>query len=296
MGTRLAVHFWGVRGSIAVGGPDCVQVGGNTSCVEVSTGDEILIFDAGTGLFRLGQAWGTRPTCATLFFSHFHWDHIQGFPFFAPAYKAGNTFRLYGPTMKRLGLKTCLACQMRPPNFPVRLAAMRARLEFRSIASGDEVTVGRARVRTAALNHPQGCLGYRVSVGCASLVYASDTEPLASGVLSPALTDLARDADLLIHDAQYTDDEYEGRRGPERKGWGHSTVVAACQLARATGVRRLVLFHHDPSHSDRVIEGLEHQARSLFTNVVAAREGMTIEIAPSSAQRGPHDRCVERAA
>lgn len=295
MTRRLAIRFWGVRGSIAATASDCVKVGGNTSCVEVLVGNETIILDAGTGLFRLGQAWGAR-THATLLMSHFHWDHIQGFPFFAPAYQAGNAFTIYGPGENGSDVEAPFARQMHPPSFPTTLAAMRARLQFKSIRAGDEFAVGPARIRTAALNHPQGCLGYRISVGCTSLVYATDTEPLASGALDPAVTDLARDAALLIHDAQYSQDEYEGRCGPTRQGWGHSTVAAACRLANAAAVRQLVLFHHDPTHTDRVIERLETQARGLFPQVVAARDGMTIEIAPSTARLTIRNRCLARAA
>ena len=184
-----------------------------------------------------------------MLFRHLHWDHIQGFPFFRPAYVAGNTFTLYGPGEGgAAALRASLECQMQPPNFPVTLSAMESRIEFRSIRAGDELCLGPARISAAALNHPQGCLGYRISVGTSTLVYATDTEAVVPGGVDPVVLALARDADLLIHDAQYTEDEYYGTGAPARRGWGHSTITSACRLARAAGVKQLALFHHDPAH------------------------------------------------
>ncbi len=274
---RFEVRFWGVRGSIATGGPSFARVGGNTSCVELRIGDETIILDAGTGLLPLGQGWGAR-TRATFFFSHFHWDHLQGFPFFAPAYLPGNTFTLYASCA--VDLRASLDRQMQPPNFPVTLAAMSAQLECRSIRPSEEIQIGVARIRAAALNHPQGCLGFRISVGESSVVYATDTEPAPPGALEPALLDLAHDATLLIHDAQYTDDEYAGYGGPAREGWGHSTVTEACRVAHAAGVAQLALFHHDPAHDDVFIQRLEDMARRHFRTAFAAREGMCVDLRP----------------
>jgi len=273
----FTVRFWGVRGSLATGGSSFADVGGNTSCVEVRVGDETIILDAGTGLLRLGEAWGAQAR-ATFFVSHYHWDHIQGFPFFRPAYLPENNFTLYGPSTEGESLEAALVRQMKPPHFPVPLEAMRARLEFRTIQPGEEVAVGPARVRAAALNHPQGCLGYRISAGGWCVVYATDTEHLAPGVADPGTFELARGADLLIYDAQYTDDEYDGRNGLPRHGWGHSTVSEACRLARSAGVKQLALFHHDPSHDDRFVERLAAAARDLFPNVLVAREGLTVNL------------------
>jgi phosphoribosyl 1,2-cyclic phosphodiesterase len=274
---RFTVQFWGVRGSLATCGLDFAEVGGNTSCVEVRVGEEVIILDAGTGLRPLGQTLG-HPTRATFFLTHYHWDHIQGFPFFRPAYLPENSFTLYGPGKNGDGLEAALRRQMQAPHFPVTLAALQARLDFRSIRAGDAVCVGAARVRAAALNHPQGCLGYRISYGGVSVAYATDTEHVAVGVGDPGTLELARGADVLIYDAQYTDDEYHGRSGPPHQGWGHSTVEEACRLARAAGVRQLVLFHHDPTHDDRFVDELIASARVLFPNVVAAREGLTMDL------------------
>ncbi len=288
--SQFFVRFWGVRGSVATPGRRFAEVGGNTSCVEVRAGDQIIIFDAGTGVVPLGHTWD-EGTTATFLFSHLHWDHLQGFPFFRPAYVAANAFTLYGPGDQGAELRASLDRHMRPPNFPVTLAALKARLDFRAIRAGDEIQVGPACIRTAALNHPQGCLGFRIDVGGASVVYATDTEQLMPGVLDPSLLEFAEGADLLIHDAQYTDEEYDGRYGPARRGWGHSTVIAACRLACAAGVKQLALFHHDPSHDDGFMEQLVDEVRAVFGNVVAAREGMLLQLAPSQAAAA--DRCEQ---
>jgi len=279
---EFRVSFWGVRGSIGTGGHRFATVGGNTSCVEIRAGKEVIILDGGSGLVQLGHGWVDRDH-ATFFFSHYHWDHIQGIPFFTPAYDPNNGFTLYGPGEHESGLQASLVRLMQPPNFPVALSALRADLDFRSIHPGDVVRIGAVQVRAAALRHPQPCLGYRLTFGTASVVYATDTEATATGILDPSVLELARGADLLIHDAQFTDDEYEGRCGPSRHGWGHASVAAACRLARAARVKQLVLFHHDPLHDDAMIERLEREARLLVPNAVAAREGMMIAL-PSAAQ------------
>jgi phosphoribosyl 1,2-cyclic phosphodiesterase len=273
---ELSVRFWGVRGSIAAGGPEVVEVGGNTSCVEVRAGNELLVFDAGTGLRALGAE--AKPREGHLFFSHLHWDHIQGFPFFTPAFVPGNHFTLYGPGRNGSQLLAALEKQMQPPTFPVSLEAMGAKLDFAGVRDGDAIAVGPARVLVRSLNHPQGCLGYRVECGGKVVVYATDFEPLPDGSTSDAALALAKGADILICDAQYTADEYEGRCGPCRKGWGHNTVHDATRLARAAGVRTLVLFHHDPSHDDATVRDLERTAQREFRGSRAAREGLQLGV------------------
>lgn len=274
---QFTVRFWGVRGSIAACGRQFAKVGGNTSCVEVRIADEIIILDAGTGLFWLGESLG-KPVRATFILSHYHADHIQGFPFFQPAYVPENEFTLYGPGTDASDVTGALARQMAAPHFPVALHSLAARLDFRSVRAGDEIRIGPAHVRAAALSHPQGCLGYRISLGRSSLAYATDTEPLEPEGVDADLLELVRDATLLIYDAQYTEDEYAGRTGPSRKGWGHSTFKDACRLARAAHVQHLALFHHDPTHSDRVVEQMVREARLLFPNTMSAREGITLRL------------------
>ncbi len=287
---EFSVRFWGVRGTLASGGSQFAEVGGNTSCVEVRAGNELIILDAGTGVFRLGESLPT-PVHATFLFSHFHWDHIQGWPLFRPAYAAENSFVLYGPRNGGVGPFEALSGQMRPPYFPVSLETLAARLEFHAVAAGEAIQIGPAHIHAAALNHPQGCLGYRISMGGMSVVYATDTEPPEPGAVDAGALALARDATVLIYDAQYTDDEYAGRSGPARKGWGHSTIADACRLAHAAQVQQLVLFHHDPSHSDRVIQRLTGQARLHFPHTISAREGMMLQVAEgrrhSCGQAGP---------
>jgi phosphoribosyl 1,2-cyclic phosphodiesterase len=271
----IEVRFWGVRGSIASAGREHAHVGGNTSCVEVRAGETLLVLDAGTGLRGLGERLrgGGGPVEAHLLLSHFHWDHIQGFPFFAPAYLPENRLRLYGPERCTVGgdVRAALAAQMRAPHFPVGLEAMRAQLSFHPVAAGAEFDVGEARVRAAAGCHPNGVLAYRISCGGRSVVYATDTEHDASGGIDGELLELARGADLLIYDAQYTAAEY-----PHKRGWGHSTPDEGARLAEAAGVGQLVLFHHDPGHDDWQVAAIEAATRALFPRTLAAREGMTL--------------------
>ncbi len=276
----MQVRFWGVRGSIASAGQRTAQVGGNTSCVEVRAGGELIILDAGTGLRPLGEAL-PAPLSAHLFLSHLHWDHIQGFPFFGPAYAPGNRLTLYAPERCAPGgdVRAALAAQMRAPHFPVGLEVMRAELAFAAVAAGAVVRVGDAVVRAAAAKHPNGCLAYRIDADGRSVVYATDTEHDASGRVDAELVDLARGADLLVYDAQYTSDEYAARRG-----WGHSTAEEGARLAEAAGVGQLVLYHHDPAHDDWQIARIEAATRGRFPSTVAAREGLTLTLDPRTAR------------
>lgn len=288
----ITIRFWGVRGSCATAGSHTAQVGGNTSCVEVNVNDQLFILDAGTGLRALGarlMAEG-RPVDATILLSHFHWDHIQGFPFFVPAFVPGNRVHLFGPerAAPRGDVRAALDAQMRAPHFPVGLEAMRAELRFTALPAGALFQIGAATVRTAAASHPNGCLAYRISAGGRSVVYATDTEhDASSGLVDAHLLELSRGADLLIYDAQYTDEEYLGVGAPGRRGWGHSTAAEGIRLARAAGIGRLVLFHHDPSHDDWQIARMEADARSLLPTTCAAREGQVITLPPSENKLQP---------
>ena len=315
----LSIRFWGVRGSIATGGNATAGVGGNTSCVEVRCApangsdaaraaerDVVLILDAGTGLRALGaqlMASGL-PVDAHLLLSHFHWDHIQGFPFFSPAYVPGHRVTIYGApgdashthdsgdanprhahspvtcAPADSEVRAALARQMQPPHFPVGLDAMRATLAFRGVAPDSEFSVGDATVRTFAARHPGGCIAWRIDHGGRSLVYATDTEHDASGQVDESLLVAARGADVLIYDAQYTPEEYAAGK----RGWGHSTAEEGTRLARAAGVGRLVLFHHDPSHDDDAVARIEDAARALLPSTIAAREGLELSL-PSLGER-----------
>jgi phosphoribosyl 1,2-cyclic phosphodiesterase len=281
----MHITFWGVRGSIPTPGPNTVHFGGNTSCVELRAGKAILIFDGGTGLRMLGKKLlREMPLTAHMFFSHVHWDHIQGFPFFEPAFVAGNEFHLYGGNNVSRTLEETLAGQMDHPNFPVHLTAMGAKMNFRDLREGETVEVsdgegGVARVTNASGNHPQGVYAFRVEHAGKVFVYATDTEHY-EGRIDDKLLALARNADLFVYDSQYTPEEYAGSGGigGSKKGWGHSTFVEGVRLAQAAGARKLVLFHHDPTQSDAAVREKERRAKALFPDVIAAHEGLSLEI------------------
>ena len=270
-------RFWGVRGSIPVPGPTTAQVGGNTTCVEVRAGSETQIFDAGSGIRKLGNTLTQeQPVKASMFFTHVHWDHIQGFPFFLPAFCAGNHFDLYGATQTSNTLADTLSGQMNYPNFPVSLGEMGSELTFHDLHEGQTVSCGDATVSNVKLRHPGGVYAYRVDHDGHALVFATDTEH--EDEPDKKLVTLARGADALIYDAMYTPDEYMGLGGPPRTGWGHSTWEEGVKVAEAAGVRQLVLFHHDPDHDDDAVRAIEADAQAVFPNSLAAREGLKLDL------------------
>ena len=302
------VQFWGVRGSHPVPGAQTARFGGNTPCVQVQAGEHTLIFDAGTGLINLGrelarQAGQSRlPLRAWLLFSHLHHDHTQGLPFFAPLYNPTTRLDLVVPEIYAQDPRSVLSEVMAAPTFPVSFQQTAAEKHLHSLreaqvivitAQGlsilpalpgtlpEEAVVIRA-MRSYA--HPQGVMVYRVAYRGKSVVYATDTECYAGG--DQRLVNFARGADLLIHDAQYTEDHYVGALAgaPVTQGFGHSTAAMACGTARAAEVGQLVLFHHDPNYADQTIHGIENQARELFPNAVAAREGQIIQLGERSVQ------------
>jgi len=274
----MEIRFWGVRGSIASPGPETALVGGNTSCVEVRCGDEHIVLDAGTGLRTLGNELmkSRAPLKTTLLLSHFHWDHIQGLPFFVPAYLATTKLTVVGSSDGRHTLRDKLSRQMTEPHFPVQLDDLSAELAYREVRPAQVFEIGDVRVKVARLNHPGGVYAYRLEHQGRSLVYATDTEHYACA--DPTLLALARGADMLVYDAQYTPEEYRGEVGgcASKVGWGHSTYVAGAELAQAAGIGRLVLFHHDPQRSDAAVIAIEEAARALFADTIAAREGMVL--------------------
>ncbi len=273
----MKIRFWGVRGSIASPGPLTAGVGGNTSCVEIAAGDTRLICDAGTGMRRLGEELvQDGPTEVTLLLSHLHWDHIQGLPFFLPAYVPGNRIAVIGRPTAEMSLREALEDQMKAPHFPVRFAELGADVGFHHVAPGQVTHVGSAVVRCARGNHPGGVTAYRIEHGGRSVVYATDTEHYSC--VDPSLLALARGADVLIYDAQYTPEEYAGASGRSKVGWGHSTWEAAAALAEEAEVGELVLFHHDPQRTDDGVAEVERQTRERFASTVAAREGMTLSL------------------
>ena len=275
----MKIKVWGARGSIPAPGKDTVHFGGNTSCLEVRTdGGELVIFDAGTGIRALGEelARGGGPVAGTLFFTHVHWDHIQGFPFFIPAYMKGSRFHLYGERKFLSSLEEALKGQMQYPTFPVSLEEMGAEMHFHDLVEADEVKLGGAAVSCIRGNHPGGVFIYRVRENGASVVYATDNEHFTC--IPPKLLDFIRGADVLICDAQYTDDEYSGRTGRCRASWGHSTVEEAVRLAAAAGAKKLVTWHHDPSHDDGKLGQMERWAAERFPGAQAAFEGLELSL------------------
>ncbi len=262
------LRFWGTRGSLPSPRPSTNKYGGNTPCLEIRVENRVLVFDAGSGIRPLGESLSRefKTVKADIFFSHYHWDHIHGFPFFSPAYSPGNRFTVYGETSNGRRVKEILAGQMAMPYFPIPLQAMRAKFSFKDVGPGMRFRIGPAVVKTQALNHPGSAVSYRVEYGGKSIVYASDTEH--GDELDERLIGHAKGADILVYDASYTVNEY--RNG--RQGWGHSTWQEAVRVAQAAGVRKLFLFHHEPSRNDRALAAIEQAARRFFRGTSAARE------------------------
>jgi CheY-like chemotaxis protein len=296
----MHIRFWGTRGSLAKAGPTTLRYGGNTSCVEVDMEDgTLIVFDCGTGAHGLGQALlasGKRPIDGHLLITHTHWDHIQGFPFFAPLFIPGNTWEIYAPGGLGNRLEATLSGQMEYTYFPVTLEQLGATIRFHDLVEGS-FDLGGGRVTARYLNHPALALGYRLEVGGASVVYATDHEPhtrdqsqtvdpnaSASRALEVHHEELGHiaflaQADLVIHDAQYTAAEY-----PQKVGWGHSTVEYAVDVALAAKAKRLALFHHDPLRDDAAIDCLVDVCRQRVVarggtlDVFAASEGQVVEL------------------
>lgn len=272
------IRFWGVRGSIPTPGKETVRYGGNTSCVEMYVGGKRLIFDGGTGLRVLGKhLLAQMPVEAYMFFTHSHWDHIQGFPFFVPAFIPGNCFHIHGAIAPNgANIKARLSDQMHHPNFPVPLVAMRSDLRFYDITPGEVFKIDDIEIETAPLNHPNEAIGYRVSWGGHTAVYCTDTEHFADR-LDENVLHLAQNADIFIYDATYSDEEYSDPKSP-KIGWGHSTWQEAVKLAKAAKVDKLVIFHHDPAHDDDFLDNIEAQVHTVFPNSLLAREGMVLPV------------------
>ena len=307
--STMRVTFWGVRGSVPTPGSDTVRYGGNTSCVEIRVNGEIIVLDAGTGIRALGAALSTefngKPAHVTLLLTHTHWDHIQGFPFFKPAYNPKNTLSVLGYEGARKGLEATLSNQMESPFFPISLPELPGNITIKEL-KGMSFTIASVQVTTAYADHPGVCVGYRLTTRHGSVVYmpdnelfmrlkaqqnqgdgekTSDTQSFAKHQ-DQKLLDFIRDADVLILDSQYDEAEYK-----QRVGWGHSCMNDSVALAVAAGVRKFYMFHHDPEHSDDRITEFVRQGRKLAgklgnrTSVDAAAEGCTIELPlPSDAE------------
>lgn len=274
--SHLELTFRGVRGSVPTPRASHLAFGGNTSCIEVRVSGEsdVLAIDAGTGLDGLGESLmrecGGSSLAVHFLMTHFHWDHIQGLPLFAPLYDPRNRFLFYSE-LPAAAIEEILEGQMSRPYFPVPFETLEARREFVD-TRGREIRLGGLRIRSFPLNHPQGACGYRLEANGAVAVHVSDHEH-GDERIDAGIREQAEGADVLIYDSQYTPEEYATKRG-----WGHGTYCEATRVAQACGVRQLVLFHHNPSHDDECLRSIVATARQDFENTEAAREGWTIRL------------------
>ncbi len=302
LGRPPTVRFWGVRGSLPMPGPDTLQYGGNTSCLEVRADGEIIILDAGTGIRQLGRMlikeFKDTPIHVTVLISHTHWDHIQGFPFFIPAYSPKNKVRIIGYEGATHGLSATLSSQMESPYFPISMQQMPSHLHVEEIKNM-EFNIGAVKVKATFLNHPGICMGYRLETSGGSVCYLPDNEPYSRLRTTPGamaaqsydnlsyaqqqdekLIEFIRDADVLVMDAQYDAAEYKAH-----VGWGHGCVDDVVALAVVANVKKLFLFHHDPDHDDAHVTKMADWARELavmhgaMLEVEAAREGLEVVLA-----------------
>jgi phosphoribosyl 1,2-cyclic phosphodiesterase len=280
----MKVTIWGCRGSLASPGPETVRFGGQTSCVTVHlSGGSLLILDAGTGIRRLGMALGhDHPPRIDIFITHLHTDHIEGLRFFDPIWDPSVELNVWGPPSPIRELRSRIAPYFAPPFFPVHLRNIPSHPEFRDTPT-TTWRIGSAAVTAQLIKHPGPTVGYRVEENGAALAYLPDHEPALGSDLSTVEAEwisgiaLAEGAAVLLHDAQYTQEEYD-----ERVGWGHSSTEDVVTFARRAGSRRLVLFHHDPLHTDEQLERILARANEVSAagegEVELAREGMTFEL------------------
>jgi ribonuclease BN (tRNA processing enzyme) len=292
----MIIRFWGTRGSIPTPGLKTIKYGGNTSCIEIRTDGLLLIFDAGTGIRELGnlllKEFKNEPIVGHIFISHTHWDHIQGIPFFIPAYQSKNEFTFYGPKGTELGIEKLLRRQMEKDFFPVPLNEMKANLKF--VDKRSEIVINKTKINFQKVNHPGITYAHKVESEGKLVVYTSDNEPNYKKIkrivdgeekieistsIDEKLIKFAKDADLLICDSQYVPEEYK-----LKVGWGHSTYEDAVSLAIEGNVKQLVLFHYDPTYSDEFIDGIVKDAKKLLKSkngtvqCIPAKEGLKIKV------------------
>ncbi len=314
MADDLRIKFWGVRGSYPTPGPGTVRYGGNTACVELQLGERTIVLDAGTGLIPLGRELARRnATEIVLLLSHLHHDHTQGLPFFIPAFLPNVKLHIFGPDGATESLRKVLEHNQSFETFPVSLRDMASSKNIQPVretqvivwdGEGVHITESTAGLSDEAVviqvhrsyAHPGGVLVYRIHWRGRSVVYATDTEGYAG--MDRRLVKFAQNADLLIHDAQYLEEHYWGQLAgfPSTQGYGHSTAGMACEVAASARVGQLVLFHHDPSYTDRVISHLETEAKKKFEKVQAAYEGLEIVIQPENkiSSRLQHEQAKTR--
>src|ERR1700686_436839 len=272
----MSVRFWGVRGSIPCPGPDTLRYGGNTCCVEIRCGDQVLIFDAGTGLRPLGDALiaAGKVTDTDIFLSHCHIDHLFGLPFFMPLNTSGHRIRIWAGNLQPAGrVEDAVRKMMSHPLFPVEIDIAKSNVEFYDFRAGETLNPRPGiTLRTAQLNHPGGATGYRIEFAGRSVAYLTDTE-MANGAVDPAMLALAKGASLLIIDSTYTNEEL-----PSHTGWGHSSWQQCIRLANAAGAERLCLFHHDPDHDDAIMDSIAAAAGAARSGTIVAKEGLCIDL------------------
>jgi phosphoribosyl 1,2-cyclic phosphodiesterase len=280
----MRLTIWGCRGSVPTPGPETVRYGGNTSCVEVTLDDgSALVLDAGTGIRRLGEVLLDRGTLRlNLLLTHLHLDHLEGLRFFGPLWDDRVTLDIWGPPSPVVGLRERIARSFSPPLFPIDLRDVPARVIFHDVPS-EPWTIEGASITATLVVHPGPTVGFRIETGTSSFAYLPDHEPALAGAIADKPKDwisgamIADGVDVLFHDAQYFEDEYA-----QRIGWGHSSVADAVSFARTVGARRLLLFHHEPLHSDHSLDRLEERARSLAgsngSGPTLACEGMVVEL------------------
>jgi phosphoribosyl 1,2-cyclic phosphodiesterase len=280
----VKARVWGCRGSLAAPGPETVRYGGNTSCVEVRTADgQLVVIDAGTGIRGLGLSLdGNRPTRIDVLLTHLHLDHIEGLGFFGPVWDKDCDLHIWGPASPGHSLRDRVAAYFSPPLFPIHLDQIPAQVSFHDVPD-EEWEIGGLRLKAQAVIHPGPTVGYRLEENGKVLTYISDHEPALGVDLTQVPPDwisgynLAERADVLFHDAQYTEEEYG-----DRTGWGHSSIAHTVSFALITKVRRLLMFHHDPLHSDAQLEAMLVRARELWgkdgNGLALSYEGMEVEV------------------
>ena len=281
----MKLRFWGVRGSIPAPGPQTAEVGGNTTCLSLQFDGYILVFDAGTGIRQLGRYLEEKDRSfwrGNVFLTHYHWDHIQGLPFFEPALRSKNRFRIFAERKKGLSIEHILSEQMESPYFPVSLDALEGLVTFVELGHRSEIEpLPGVTLRTIRLNHPNGALGFRVDGPEGSFCFITDHENPAEN-LSETVVNFARGVSVLIHDAQYSPEE---KRGP-KAGWGHSSWEEAALTARAAEVNLLYLTHHDPDRTDDEAKHILSEARKVFPNTELATESSVRNFPDLSCIRG----------
>ncbi len=266
----IELTFWGVRGSNPVSGKDFEKLGGHTSCVSVSVNqDPIIIFDAGSGLFDLGkELYASSPSTVNLFISHLHLDHIMGLPFFPPLWDRKWIVNVYSQNHNLEDtLRNKLLC---PPFFPIFVNDKNSNLIVHDIVPDTELHIGASKITTCLLNHPGGAIGYRLEAEGHSICYITDVEHDSNG-LDEGIIHFIKECDLFIYDSSYTEEEYVSKHG-----WGHSTHIRGAELAKAADVKKLALFHQNPTHTDMISDRIEKEAQVLFPNTIAAYQGLKL--------------------